>query len=120
MTFCWLQTLPKGRAGKGGGGQEEEGEEGGAAERERALKEELDAVQGGLDFLSGKRIGALVGMQADAIRGLDLEYEEHEKMHGERDAESAARNLQLQAFKRQQNGLMRQVAAAEARYVCRP
>lgn len=90
------QRLPKSNKSKEGKGEEE-----GVDETETVLKGGLDAVQGNLEFLSGKRIGALVGMQADAIRGLTAEYEEHGKVYGDggsaRDPEAAARHAKAQA-----------------------
>jgi hypothetical protein len=69
------QSLPKSRAAQDGKTADDANED-----AESALRGGLDAVRGNLDFLSGKRIGALVGMQADAIRGLAAEYEEHGKV----------------------------------------
>ena len=103
-------TMPKGRAvAEEDGGADEVG----AAED--AMRD-LDAFDRDLDFLSGKRIGALVGLQADAISSLSAEYAEHEKLYGDgRDPAALQRRGKEQTHRRQMASLGRQLEIATSK-----
>lgn len=96
-------SLPKGM-----GGEDEESESGDAG-----LQGELGALDGDVDFLSGKRIGVLVGMQSDAINSLMSEYDQHASTYSVADPEAAARRGKDQAHKRVVASLSRQIQVAQ-------
>lgn len=99
-------SMPKGAAAIGG--EDEDGESEGAG-----LEEDLAALDGDVDFLSGKRIGALVGMQSDAINSLSAEYAQHASLYSGADPEAAARRGKDQAHKRVVASLSRQMQVAQ-------
>jgi hypothetical protein len=48
---------------------------------QQGLEGDLAALDTDADFLSGKRIGALVGMQSEAIMSLSSEYAAHASVY---------------------------------------
>jgi len=96
---------------KGAGAVEGEGDEG--QSQDERLQEDLAALDGDVDFLSGKRIGALVGMQSDAIQSLSAEYAQHASLYSTADPEAAARRGKEQAHKRVVASLSRQMQVAQ-------
>uniref|UniRef100_A0A7S4JGW8 CCDC93 coiled-coil domain-containing protein n=1 Tax=Guillardia theta TaxID=55529 RepID=A0A7S4JGW8_GUITH len=100
------QALPQGR------GKHAEDETEGDEEAE--LRENLDEVEGDLEFLSGKRVGALVGMQSEAIQSLTAEYEQHFQMFGG-DPERAKQQGKEQAHKRAVAALTKQISVAKTK-----
>ena len=99
-------SLPKGAGSLEGEGDEEQNQGAG-------LQEDLAALDGDADFLSGKRIGALVGMQSDAIQSLSAEYAQHASLYSTADPEAAARRGKEQAHKRVVASLSRQMQVAQ-------
>lgn len=81
-----------------------------------AVHGDMLAVEGDLDFLSGKRIGALVGMQGDMIGSLSAGYSEHAQLYGQNvDPETASRRGKEQAHKRLMASMERQLQVATAK-----
>ena len=96
---------------KGTGVVEGEGDETQSADA--GLEGDLAALDGDVDFLSGKRIGALVGMQSEAIQSLSAEYAQHASVYSSTDPEAAARRGREQAHKRVLASLSRQIQVAQ-------
>jgi len=99
-------SLPKGTCTEAG-----EGDDGQSVVL--GLEGDLAALDGDVDFLSGKRIGALVGMQSDAIQSLSAEYAHHASLYSAGDPEAAARRGKDQAHKRVVASISRQTQVAQ-------
>jgi hypothetical protein len=96
-------SLPKGAGVVDGEGQVDDA----------VLEGDLAALDGAVDFLSGKRIGALVGMQSHEIESLSAGYAQHASLYSTADPEAAARRGKEQAHKRVVASLSRQIQVAQ-------